>query len=131
MNMRILLTHLFILSLVFAGLAVGAQVYAQDYVPLTKGGIPLMTGDTLDMQNLLNALLGLTVGIAALLAVIMLVIGGFEYMTTDSAFKMGNAKDRITNAIIGLLIVLAAVLILQTINPDIVSLNIFGNVPGA
>lgn len=116
-----------VVSVCFAGSTV---VFAQDYVPLTKGGIPLVSGNTVDMQVLLNALLGLTVGVAALLAIIMIVIGGFEYMTTDSAFKMGNAKERITNAIVGLLIVLAAVLILQTINPDIVSLNIFGNVPG-
>lgn len=128
--MRPILQHIFIAAtVVFITFADGMEAFAQTYTPLTKGGIPLVSGNVLDMQGLLNALLGLTVGVAALLAIIMIVIGGFQYMTTDSAFKMGNAKERITSAIIGLLIVLAAVLILQTINPDIVSLDVFRNVP--
>jgi hypothetical protein len=77
------------------------------------------------LSGFLNNMLGLSVAIAAGLAIIMLAIGGFKYMTTDSVFSMGSAKEQIGDAIIGLLIVLLAVLLLSTINPDLVSLKIF------
>ncbi len=75
--------------------------------------------------GLLQALIGISVGLAAVLAVVMLAVGGFKYMTTDSAFRLGDAKEQIVNAIVGLLIVLTAVLILNTINPQLTSLDVF------
>jgi len=104
------------------------QTFAQtdiNYTPLSRNP-PLIGTTVTSVPDLLNALLGLSVGVAAVLAVIMLAIGGFKYMTTDSMFALGNAKEQIANAIIGLLIVLTAILILRTINPEIVSLNFFG-----
>ncbi len=77
------------------------------------------------MSNFINNLFGISVGVAAVLAVIMLAIGGFQYMTSESIFKTSGAKERITNAIVGLIIVLASILIMSTINPDIVNLHIF------
>ena len=77
------------------------------------------------MSNFINNLFGISVGVAAVLAVIMLAIGGFQYMTSESVFKTSGAKERITNAIVGLIIVLASILIMYTINPDIVNLHIF------
>lgn len=110
------------------------MVFAGDgqpgFVPLVPD-IPFIGGawyrpDGLGFVGLLQALIGMSVGLAAVLAVVMLAIGGFKYMTTDSAFKLGDAKEQITNAIIGLLIVLTAVLILNTINPQLTSLDVFG-----
>jgi len=63
--------------------------------------------------------------VAAVLAVIMLAIGGFKYMTSESVFKIGGAKEQITGAIVGLLIVLASITILYTINPRLVEIRIF------
>jgi hypothetical protein len=94
-----------------------------DFVPLSPN-LPVIGGVS-DMAGLLNGLMGISVAVASLLAVIMLTIGGFKYMTTDSSFQMGSAKEQIANAIIGLLIVLAAILLLETINPEIVSMNLF------
>lgn len=71
----------------------------------------------------------ISIGLAALLAVLMIVVGGIQYTVTavsESAKK--DAKDRIWGALWGLLIVLSAWLILNTINPDLVSLDIFRNV---
>jgi hypothetical protein len=67
----------------------------------------------------------IAIAVSAILAVIMIAIGGFKYMTTDSFFAISGAKEQIANAIIGLLIVLSAVLIMYTINPKIVQLDIF------
>lgn len=63
-----------------------------------------------------------TVGIAALL---MITIGGFMYLTSaGNTSKMDSAKGVITDALIGLIIALAAYLILYVINPDLVKVQI-------
>lgn len=60
------------------------------------------------------------VGVAALGA---LVIGGFMYMLSDTVTSKDEAKKYIWGAISGLVLGLAAYLILNTINPDLVSLR--------
>ncbi len=103
-------------------------VSAQSFIPLSPNlpnGISMQQADHNGFIDLLNGLFGLSIAIAAILAVIMLAIGGFKYMTSDSVFKVGGAKEQITNAIIGLIIVLASVIILSVINPEIVSLRLF------
>ncbi len=99
-----------------------------NFVPLSPS-LPIIGNNwaAQGVPNLLNAFLGIAVALAAVLAVVMLAIGGFKYMTTDSVFQMGNAKEQIANAIIGLLIVLASILLLKTINPQLVSLNLFSS----
>lgn len=94
------------------------------YVPLTKGleNKVVLGGGVVDF---INYLLLISVGVASILAVIMITIGGFSYMTSESVFRLGESKEKIVDAIIGLLIVLLAVLLLYTINEDIVSLRIF------
>jgi len=63
-----------------------------------------------------------TVGIAA---VLMITIGGFMYLTSaGNTSKMDVAKRVVMDAIIGLIVALAAYLILYVINPDLVSKNI-------
>lgn len=64
-----------------------------------------------------------SIALAAFLAVIMIIWGGFEVMLSESPFKIGNGKDRIWNAIIGLVMVLASYLILETIDPRLVQIN--------
>ncbi|MBP9749738.1 MAG: hypothetical protein KBD21_03330 [Candidatus Pacebacteria bacterium] len=96
-----------------------------EYIPLSPN-LPLIGRDEWgDLGGLFNKFLAISVAVAALLAVIMVAIGGFKWMTTDSVFNMGDAKEQISNAIIGLLIVLASVLIMVTINPDIIKFNLF------
>lgn len=102
----------------------------QDYLPLT--GIPGVTqgvgaqkaGTDADLSDFFSNMFNLGVGIAGILAVIMLMWGGIEYMTSEAVGNKENAKSRITSAIIGLLIVLMSWLILYTINPDILRLNL-------
>lgn len=111
---------------IFISYLIPCVTLAQNFVPLSPdienmGYTPGQTG----MTNLINKFFGISIAIAAILAVIMVAIGGFKYMTNESAFRLGDAKEQITNAIIGLILVLAAVVILSTINPDIVNLNLF------
>jgi hypothetical protein len=113
-----------ILLVVVTVVAVPLSLSAADYAALS-GDIPFLT-DWLSLGGVWNAFLRLSVVVAAILAVIMLAIGGFKYMASESVFKVQGAKEQMANAIIGLLIVLAAVLILVTINDQIVNFGRFG-----
>ncbi len=67
-------------------------------------------------------------GLAAVLAVVEIVIGGIEYAVTEAIDSKTDAIDRIRQAILGLLLALASWLILSTINPALVNLQL--NIPG-
>ncbi len=99
---------------------------ANNYVPLSKG-LPEMSGGgfTGGLFTFLNYIFSISIGVAAILAVIMITIGGFKYMTGNSIPGLSGAKDQIQNAIVGLLIVLTSILILGFINPEIVTLRLF------
>jgi len=111
---------------VFLSQLSGPVAYAStNYAPLS-GPLPLVPANP-SIADVLNAVLGWSVGLAAILAVIMLAVGGFNYMTSESVFKTGDAKEKITNALFGLLVVLGAVFFLTYINGSIgtINLNLF------
>jgi len=75
-----------------------------------------------------GGLLKFLVGFAAIAAVVMIVIWGIIYASsTGKEATISNAKEGITAAILGLILALLSVLILFTINPDLVNLKI--NIP--
>lgn len=96
-------------------------VLAQGYVPLV--GIPGVPDVNTDFNSYINALYGLSISIAALLAVIKIVIAGVKWMMTDIVTSKGAAKEDIKGALLGLLVILGAVLILETINPNLKSVS--------
>jgi len=62
--------------------------------------------------------------IAGLVAFGSIIFGAIQYiLSAGSIVNQGEAKDRITQAIVGLLLLLGAYLILYTINPDLVKLR--------
>ena len=97
------------------------------FQPLANS-IPQITTSP-DLCSLLSALFLVTIGFAAILAVIMVAIGGFQYMGSDSFSTKSAAKERITDAIIGLMIILGSVLLLTTINPNLLELCPLRNAP--
>lgn len=66
-----------------------------------------------------NTIFLIAIGLCGALAVIMIVIGGVQYMGDESIFAKTEAKSQIKNAILGLLIALASYVLLNTINPDL------------
>lgn len=76
--------------------------------------------ETNDIWVYFNKFLSIAIGLAGALAVIMIIIGGVEWMGNDSIFGKTKAKERITSAILGLLIALGSYALLNTINPDLV-----------
>lgn len=82
---------------------------------------------TLDIPfiaDYISALYRYAIGVAAVLATVMIMIGGLQYlMAGGDATRVSNAKKRITDAVIGLLLSLGTYMILVAINPDLVSLK--------
>jgi hypothetical protein len=72
----------------------------------------------------MSALFRLAIGAAGVLAVIMIMIGGFVWIAAagDSG-KIGAAKKMIAGAATGLLLSLGSFTFLQIVNPDIVNLQ--------
>jgi len=94
-------------------------LYAAGYVPLEA--LPGINAAGSSLTEYVNALFKIGIGVAIVLAVIMLVVAGVEYIggaSSESTKK--DAKERIENAIVGLLIALGSWLILFTINPNII-----------
>lgn len=98
-------------------------------LPCEKGVDPGCTGEkgleTFDprskdnLSNYLNLMIKIFIGICAVLAVVMIVIGGLEYMTSELISSKEEGKKRITEALLGLLLALGAIPLLNTINPDL------------
>ncbi len=63
-----------------------------------------------------------SLGIAVLLALLMIIASGYMYMTAGgNASQVQSAKEIFAGAFIGIIVLFAAVVILRTINPDLVS----------
>jgi cell wall-associated NlpC family hydrolase len=78
-----------------------------------------ITGGTA-LQTYLGGIFRLLIGLAGIFAVLMIVIGGIQYMTSEVVFSKEEAKQRIWNAVWGLLLAIGSFVILNTINPDLV-----------
>lgn len=108
------LTNFLALFILLAPTLIFAQV-AQTLVELPGDIKPGADGFT----SYINYLYALSISVAALLAVIKIIIAGAKYMLTDIAPNKGAAISEIKGALLGLLLILAAVLILTVINPKL------------
>lgn len=68
-------------------------------------------------ESILSALFKASIYFTVILSVIMIIIGGVEYMGSESVFKKGEGKERIFAALSGLLIALVSILLISTILP--------------
>jgi hypothetical protein len=100
---------------------------SQTFRPLA--GVPGITnlGD-ISMSQFLNALYRTLIVIGALIAVLKITIAGLKYMGSDNFGSKASAKEDITAALLGLLILLATVLIINTILGS-VNLNVLQGPP--
>lgn len=77
-----------------------------------------------NLEKYLPGAFKLAVGLSAAFAVFMIVIGGFQYMSTDALQGKEEGKARIWNSVKGLVLVIGAWLILYTINPGLLELRL-------
>jgi len=90
-------------------------VLSNDYTLLVPVGT--LTKAPNNIGEYFNIIFLIAIGVCAVLAVIMIVIGGIQYMGDESIFGKTEAKSKITAAILGLLIALGAYALLNTLNP--------------
>lgn len=72
-----------------------------------------------DLKTYLQKIIIVTIGIAGVLAVVMMVICGIKVIMSGSVSGKSEAKECIWNAIFGILIAISAWAFLYTINPDL------------
>lgn len=90
--------------------------------PLPGGGTTLTGGTSLEMVGSLYAF---SISVGAVLAFGAIVYGAVKYaIARGNPADQSDAKDRITQALLGLLLLLGAYLILNTINPQLTTLNL-------
>src|SRR3989338_2030391 len=117
------------------------QSAAQNYVPLapiegTTIG-PCATSDPTNPNCKTNLSVYLTgifkVGVAGAgaLAFLMIVWGGFTYLSTDVITGKEEGKARIERAVGGLILALTSYIILNTINPKLVELDLYFGAPAS
>ena len=96
-------------------------------IPSTFQDLPFVSG--MSMESYATTLYRISITLAAFLVVLRLILAGVKYMFSEVVTNKEEAKKDITQALLGLLIILAAVTLLNTINPSLTELDFFRNVP--
>ncbi len=121
-KLHILSSALFLGALAFFGTEAIVWAQVDQYTPLVQlPGIDTATANNL--PRYLEAMFKLAIGLSALFAVVIIVLGGIQYMTSETLGGKSEGKDRIKQALSGLLLAIASYLILYTINPDTLRFN--------
>ena len=105
---------------------------ANSYAPLTTipGAFKACISDTdpncvkADPVAVIKNIYGISISVAATLAVAMIIWAGIQYATTEAITGKSDAKSHWEGAIWGLVLLLSAYLILRTINIDLVRVNL-------
>jgi len=122
--MKKLLALIFLISfLVLPNISLAIDLNL-DYPPFTIGGETYDLNTQQDLNQIVAWFYYFIIGVAGLAAFVMLVMGGVKYLTSaGNPSAIGDAKDQIKSALLGLLIILMSWLILQVINPDLTVLG--------
>ncbi len=81
----------------------------------------------LTTQQYIDALYVIAIVAASILAVFKLIMAGVKYMLSEVVTNKQKAKDDIRGALLGLLLILVAVTLLNTINPNLTNLDFLRN----
>jgi hypothetical protein len=121
-----------LMMFLFFSFSVGVVTYADDPVYIdgqdevvTDGEynllapLPGMEKAPKNIGDYFNTIFNIAIGLCAVLAVVMIVIGGIQYMGSESIFGKTEAKGQITRAILGLIIALGSFALLNTIDPNL------------
>lgn len=93
-----------------------------EYTPLEE--IPGQ-GKPEDLVSYINALFMFSLAGVGIAALVMVIIGGFLYVSSaGNSAQIDKGKKFITDAIIGVVVMFGSYLLLFTINPDLVNINL-------
>ncbi len=74
-----------------------------------------------------NFLFRIAISALVIISVVMVMVAGVEYMTVESLFGKNQAKQRIKNALGGLILALSSYTILHTLNPKLLDIGALDN----
>ncbi len=121
---KVILSLMFLFS--FVTFTYGAVNYEM-LAPLPDVAGSAQTSVKIDdnyLQTYFRTLYRMGIALATGLAVLMIIMGGIEYITTDAIGGKEEGKERISNAIMGLLLALSSFVILRTIDPNLVNVSL-------
>lgn len=114
MKLKNIIIGIFFSVISFTFVSVANAVNWEPLVPIP--GIPA-TG--VNLSTYLIGIYNFLLSIVGIVAVMMLIVGGIRYITSaGNQAAAADAKDIITNAIVGLLLALLTWVFIATINPD-------------
>ena len=114
-----------VMATVDAGMAFGqTSVALQPIQSLFTQTIPGAGAGGQNAASVLQYLFTVSIALAGVFAVLMIVIGGIEYLLSEAFTSKTEAIKRIQAALWGLLIILASYVILNTINPNLLDLKL-------
>lgn len=112
---------IFILSIVFLINFGVSSVFALEVIYPTVPGLPIIT-DSSSIGHYVGYFFGLIVYASGFIALLSLAIASFQYVASAGDSGMiTSAKDRIKGAIIGLVLTMSSFIIIQTINPVLIT----------
>jgi len=106
------------------------QMQPGDYVELAP--LPGTTDNSTNVTNLQTYLPGLFnfgIAIAGAMAFVVITFAGVKYLTVETIYGKSDARELINNALWGLLLVIGAWVILNTINPQILNFKLSIPIP--
>ena len=129
--MRFLIITIFTLTLFFS--FSNTLVLAETPCVRSENGVCLLQPDIIgknpnsqevSLGNYLSLLFKTLIGLAGGISALIIVVSGLQYMLSEVPGVKTSAKGHIQEALTGLVLALAAYLILYTISPDLTSLNL-------
>jgi len=135
---RVILIGILLAAIILSVLILSSVAHAASeggFVPLAD--IPsgsklsgLYSGPEGDLSAFINRIFSFAITIGAMLAILRIAYAGYLYMVSDLWTNKEHAKEILRETILGLLLLLAVYLILNQINPQILSLrNFTGGAP--
>ncbi len=95
-------------------------------IPGVSFSAPVATNDTINVNFIgqyINGVYSYLLGFAVTLAIIMVMIGGVQYILASGSGNIKKAQARIGNAVVGLVLLLFVTTILFTVNPQLTFFN--------
>jgi hypothetical protein len=110
-----------------AGLTVGADQPCPDgmiKIGAAAPGAPNCLPQRTAFPEYISMIYTLSITLAIALGVIMVVYGGYKYITSSgNPETLAEAKEIILGAIVGLVLLVLAALLLRTISPNIINIS--------
>lgn len=103
-------------SPVYAQPSTGSGDKVQEGLGVVGDAFPSGAREDLDVRGLVKKIIDWALYIAAIIAVIFIIIGGFMYMTSaGDTGKAGKGRTTLVNALIGLAIIVLSYMIVQVV----------------